>query len=185
MPCPFPTQYAGMLFELQASAQNALSLEQEIIGGFRVADRYWKALQGQIINYRFPSPEEEILFFKTCKPRFTAEIHYYNLCYCALLFQPDEPPALRRFWCAEKGRLQRFIALNGAFYGYLKEGRTDKDAEYFLRSNRRWQNSEKINVYDDDPRALTSKDPLVASLLALEKYSRFAQVQLQQLEQER
>jgi len=138
-------------------------------------------LQKRVCNYRFASPQTEIVFFKTCKPLFTAEILYHNYAYCALLFQPVQTREALSFWTREKERLQVFIRRNQGFYDYLTEGEGHLDHLYFLREHLTGTSFASAKVYDNDPRALTNKDPFVATLLALEKYQAFADACLSQL----
>lgn len=146
---------------------------------FHVADRYWSTLRNEVAEYQFKTPEEEIAFFKTIKPKFTSEIEYYSLVYHMSIHLPHDPVKLEYAWAREAGRLRKFIRKNRAFYNYCTSGCTSIDSQYFIRKNNDLSTFTQVKVYDADCRAATSHDSLVASILALERYHRYAEEQLQ------
>lgn len=173
--------YARMCRDFHACAQKELPWQQEVESCFRIAEGYWTELQQRTCTYRFATTEQEIAFFKHGKPLFTAEIMYYTLCYNAFLFQPLHAAETLTFWRREHERLQRFIDDNRRFYQYYKEGQTHLDTGYFLRKNFKPQNSLYAKVYDAEPAACTNKDPLVATIQALERYAGFTRGVILQL----
>lgn len=170
--------YRRLQRELQACQQSGLSREKQIEHSFRIASCYWRILQKRVCGYQFPTPEAEIHFFKSIKPLFTAEISYHNFCYAALLFQPCLPAEAVLFWQWEQKRLDRAIRQDHVFYHYLKEGKSCLDDNYFLRRHLADETLAAAKVFDNEPCALTCKDPLVATFMALERYQTFAESQL-------
>lgn len=104
---------------------------------------------------------EEIKFFKKIKPPFHAEHIFYRFRYHAALYQAEEtdPARLQQFISRELLRLDRFININRAFYTYYKQDLTYHDKLWFTRQ--------------PGLPGRSSHDPLIAWLLAHEKYNRY------------
>lgn len=150
---------------------------------FQTAILYWGRIRESLTDFKFENCQEEITFFKTVKPLFTSEIDYYNLIYHSLLFQPDMIHFYQQeiFWKREPLRLERFIEENMDFYSYYKNGGTEMDKLYFLREANQTGNGKAFKDYDNEQTA-TSHDPLIATILALERYHAYVQEQLVKLQ---
>jgi hypothetical protein len=138
---------------------------------FMTALAHWEHLKENIKKHEFDSDQEEIIFFKTIKPRFTGLVEYYNQCYQALLFLPDSGPAAALyFWKMELRRIQRSFELHAEFIQYYEQGNTDLDETYFLRVYSDLSNFEKARVYDLDEQTASSHDWLISKLIGLRMY---------------
>jgi RteC protein len=172
--------YARMIEEIGERRMPAALPLVVAEAGFQIAAKYWMILQDELANYCFPCESEEIHFFKTLKPRFTAEMEFYSLAFHISLPLPPDPVIRRYFYKMESARLRKFIECNWKFYHYYKSGATSHDKEYFTRDNSDLSHLPAARVYDADSRTSTSHDGLVASILALERYDRYVEEQIRE-----
>ena len=144
---------------------------------FEVAGQYWQKLKHRLVGYHFPSEAEEIYFFKTVKPLFTSAIEYYGLLAHSQLFKDSGPDgdSLKKFYCREIQRLDKFKEANHDFYVYYTSGANHNDAAWFTRANNDGGNFLKAKPHDLDCNSATRYDYLVSTLIALEKYAVFLQ----------
>jgi hypothetical protein len=162
------TLYEKMLQEMEACSGLRPHTMAEIECCFNLAQKFWSWVQSDIENHSFLSKKEEIEFYKTVRPLFKSQIEYYNLLYQSEIFKPhDEPGAMKEFWIKEQQKLNRFIQDHSVFYIYHKNGATNRDEEYFLSGAA--ENEFGKTVYTDD---------LIATLLALERYAKYSQNEL-------
>lgn len=140
---------------------------------FLIAGKYWSQLRAISANYRFLSPQEEIIFFKMIKPLFTYELEFYCLLYHTVLFCPAEAHQERKFWEREAQRLYDFKKKNREFVDYYCSGRTEMDARYFMRMGATEAPQPEPELLDADPGSRSSHDHLVSRLWALERYNQY------------
>ena len=144
---------------------------------------YWARVQELVKKNGFPTPAEEIFFFREVKPRFTGLIEYYTRRYHSLLFLPaDDKSDQGRFWKWELRKIERFFENHAGFCRYMQEGATDKDEEYFLRAANTGTRFFQPKAHDLDPETLTSHDPLLTMMIAMELYREFIQDEVKKLE---
>jgi hypothetical protein len=150
--------YESLLQEIALHKLRATCPLKEIEHCFMLCDQYCSLVDTYGMTV-FDHIAEEIFFFKKIKPRFHAEVIYYRFCYHAALYkaQESDPVRLQQFISRELLRLERFIEANRIFYTYYKQGLTDHDTSWFTRQ-------------PDHPER-SRHDPLIASLLAHEKYN--------------
>lgn len=170
----FEELYDSLLKELGVMRERYRHPRQQVEHCFLTCNRYYSILRYEVAFHTFANEEEEIFFFKHCKPLFVAEMEYYSLYYHALLFKEEvhDFVRLRQFWSREALRFPKFQAEQKDFYKYYKSGRTDKDRIYFTRAT-----VNEFASYDLDASVATTHDPFVSTLLALERYDKFVQEQ--------
>jgi len=118
---------------------------------FQIAYAYWTMLAAS----RGKGTQEIIELNKRIKPRFLAEMRYFELCYYASVFRPSGGIAdLKEFWIRESNRVLRHSDEHDAFYEYYREGATHRDAEFFA----------------GDPEDADRYIRILADFLALERY---------------
>lgn len=167
--------YDRMQTDLALCRKKGLGFRKELECCFQIADRYWAILKQELISYAFPSKEEEIRFFKKIKPLFTSEVEYCRLCYHAELFLADTTVDDQiKFLERETQRLHRFIQDNPEFHDCYRKECTAHDERWYRRDEGEGPIGEHYLRYDREEWATTSHDPLVAALLALERYHGFA-----------
>jgi RteC protein len=172
--------FALLRDDVAACRQNGGPLPREIECCFAVVNRYWMILRDEAKDYFFRDVEEEIVFFKNCKPLFTTEIHFYGLYYHAELFRLqclDDPEELKNFLVAESLRLGKFKTANEPFYHYYKQGRKDLDQLWFTKCTRQ-EDPAKDWVTGKQQAVASSHDHLVSSLLSLERYHEYITTQI-------
>jgi len=156
--------YRSLLRDIDDCRQKYSCLQKQIEHSFAICNQYLAIVRQEAESYIFKTPADEIYFFRQIKPLFTAEVEYYSFYYHAQLFKAEvsDPVKVEQFWIREATRLEKFIAENRDFYEYYKQSRTDKDAECFTRN----KNTD------------TNYDPLVSTLLALERYHEYVQTEM-------
>lgn len=163
-----------MQLDLDYAIQNNNHVKGQIESCYEISDRYWTTAKQKLIKFEFHSKQEEIFFFKKIKPAFTSEIEYFKLLYnLEVVITSDKQ--IDKFLLLERKRLQRFINHNSDFYAYYKDDRSDLDETYFLRANNKSNHKSNLRPYDNEKRARTSHDHLVAAIKALEKYEKYLQ----------
>jgi hypothetical protein len=160
--------YESMLKEMDSCRKLRPHSMAEIECSFNLAQKYWEQIQAKIEEPGFLSVRDEIEFYKSVKPMFKSQIEYCNLLYQSEIFKPKENPGeMKEFWIREQHKLNRFIRDNEDFYVYHKSGATDRDEKIFLSG--RPEDEDGKAIYPDD---------LIATLLALERYSQYVQTEL-------
>jgi len=174
--------YRQLLAALASCEEGTASEIEKVELSFKFSLDYWSKLQKYIKQNGFSSPAEEIHFFKKTKPRFTSHIEYYTCRYHALLFMPaDDPLELIRFWRWEMRKTEKFFEANEAFCKYMREGATDRDSAYFLRSGDYGGQVIPGRIHDIDPMTATPGDHLVTMIGAYEMYQLYIRAEMQKL----
>jgi hypothetical protein len=102
-------------------------------------DPLWRLLQATAIakRYRHRLPLagvhlNPVAYFKEHLPPFEAEVQYYELRYEAERCRPEDADrSWAAFWLQEMSRMTQLIDAHPELYGYFRDGRTDRDLEYF------------------------------------------------------
>jgi len=163
--------YELMVIDLKKILESDLPEKQKMEDCFRAAIGHWNEIKVLIKSEGFSSDEGEIHFFKNIKPRFTAEIEYYTLCYHALQFLPDGDNTIKAaFWSGELSRLEKFFSVYHDFISYCQEARSDKDNLYFLRRNTEENGLAPARVFDMDAETTTVHSSLLSILIGYTKY---------------
>jgi hypothetical protein len=172
--------YAAMLKEVHSLKMKGLPSKEEVEACFHIGVSYRDKLELAADGYIFSSIKDEIDFFKRVKPLFIGEIEFYRLVYCSELFRPIDlaEEELRDFWLKEGSRLRTFCKENLGFYRYYRSDHTYLDEQLFLRKNCNGEFLPETKLYKKSCKDSSTPDHLVGNLLALERYSRYAQEQI-------
>jgi hypothetical protein len=162
--------YRHMQMELQQSASCYPCMLQKTEHGFAIVYRHWHQVKQKLIGYHFTNEGQEIEFFKNLKPLFTSEIEYYALLYHSLLFEPSDGQPAIDFWKREHERLQKFENENRHFLSCYVDAHCPMLPFYFLRKCCLPLIPVELKLYDDGTSS-TNGDGLVATWLALKKYT--------------
>jgi hypothetical protein len=165
--------YNDLVRDIHAILQTNSTEKEKMESCFRTGIDHWNKLKEKIKREGFATEEEEIHFFKNVKPRFTGEIEYYTQRYHAILFLPEDKKSQIDFWQGELSRLDKFFGSYHEFFHYYYSKKTDKDQQYFLRSNSDGSNVARANVFDLDPETSTSHDWLLTNMIGYEKYKKY------------
>jgi len=169
-------EYHQQLLAAFQSHEDTSRTEMEMIEAcFKASLDHWGKVCKWVKDNGFGDVYDEIRFFREIKPSFTSYIEYYTFRYHVLLFAPiGDPLELKRFWRWEERKMQRFFEDNAEFCRYMREGNTQFDREYFLRTTDLNGNLRSPDlVHDLDLDLVSPKDPLVTVMRAYELYGRY------------
>ena len=100
---------------------------------FEICNNAVLMLCEKIKEKRFRSKKQEILFFRSVKPRFVSLQQYYVLLYNHIMFIPDEEEEKVKYLERSLQKLERHMAEQHWFYLYFQSGSSHLDHKYFLR----------------------------------------------------
>ena len=126
-----------------------------------------KELKDFTLKYKFKNEDEEILFFKTIKPRFTSKIIYFNNIHKLESRIPlGSNEIIREFWDKQLAKLQSKFQDNSDFYYYFRSEHIFMDKIIFVRGNANIQYNLHSFYYEMDERFSTTHDFKVAGIIA-------------------
>ena len=134
----FPKFYDDLHLELNDALAGILADEQDpvkmLTAAMQEIGRTLDVLRTQVLSVPFSSPEMEICFFKTVKPKFYAlKIYHFEL-YGLLMNCPvGTKDMLIDYYKQELQIVSRFFSLHAGPYTYFRTGRTELDRLYFVR----------------------------------------------------
>lgn len=139
-----------------------------------------EVLREKIMSYDFPSPEEEIYFFKVLKPRFVSKLIYYNEIFKIEIKRPyGGQKALRDYYREKLVSLKRYFDDHQNFYSYHRTGSTHLDHKYFLRHQHDFRLLPSSHFFVMDSKSSTSHGYILAEVLANKQIELFLEKQLQ------
>ena len=128
------------------------------------------SLKAEINRSDFPSPEDEIYFFKEVKPAFYGHLIYYMKLFN---LETGRPTGDSKLWkpCLSRvlERIQYFFDNNVEFYQYYRSGERYLDAIYFTRESGKLFLKLDDFYFNYDPSFSTPHDLKIAKILANEK----------------
>jgi hypothetical protein len=163
----FEKLYQEMLTAIEACKKNAPDRRTEIECSFQISCNYWARVEQEMMDGNFGGLNEEIRFYKTIKPLFTASISYYNFVYQAELLKPDDATMIKEFWIKESARPGRFLLEHEKYTEYYQSGRTDNDELFFLETEEERRDAKRM-----------SYDEWLGNWLALQRYAEYINKQL-------
>ncbi|WP_316805333.1 RteC domain-containing protein [Pedobacter nototheniae] len=136
----------------------------------KTANHFMNALQSLVLTGSFVDQQEEILFFKTVKPKFRSlQIYYLTLQDITFKKPKGCKKILKKFYNDEIQKICSFHCYNQNLLNYYYSGATEMDEQLFLRKveeHPHWLLKPKL---ERDERFSTPADYLVAKILAMEK----------------
>lgn len=123
------TKYQAIFDELQNELELLISSNENPAlhaeDAIKMIDSDVCLVNDLICSYEFPTKEEEILFFKTTKPKYLSLLLYYNCIYKLESSKPDcSKRELKKYLTAQRMVLSCFADENREFYKYYKTGST-------------------------------------------------------------
>ncbi|RLJ77363.1 RteC protein [Pedobacter alluvionis] len=144
---------------------------------------YLMSLKEKILDYSFESLDEEILFFKEIKPKFSSLLIFYS---AVEKIEMDKPEGglshLKGYYENELKAIKRFFDANRQIYSYYRSEDDYLDPQLFVRGvidPPRWMC--KIRV-DQDERFSTAGDYMFARIMANEQIARYLESAISGLE---
>jgi RteC protein. len=130
------TLYEEMQASLQELSMGVYSFVQRAERSFQIAESHLLKLREYILEYTFEDNEEEILFFKSIKPRFHKELLYWAEVVRIETGRPTrEDGNAKRHTKNLLKEIQGHIVRNHFLYEYYKLGRTHMDEILYLRNS--------------------------------------------------
>ncbi|TKB98470.1 RteC domain-containing protein [Pedobacter cryotolerans] len=149
----------------------------------KITNHFMEALQSLVLEGNFSDQQEEIMFFKTVKPKFRSLQIYYLTLQEIILRKPSGcKKILVKFYTDEIRKICVFRCTNQQLINYYHSGATDMDALLFLRKvevHPHWLLRPRL---ERDERFSTPADYLVAKFIATEKIQTFLCAELAKLE---
>jgi hypothetical protein len=165
-------KYTALQQQIQSRESQSPDEIKWIEWGFGVTLHTWLNIEKMIEDYQFMDHEEEVCFYKTQKPRFTALIDYFSLLYKSALFQPEDRTEREAYWISE---LETCLEIMSRFKTACLPYEQQQPSEiYFLRHNNQQSLTFGITLNQFDL-TNTSCSSLLGRLIALKKYKKFIQ----------
>lgn len=167
--------FTDEVYKSMVSALNKINAESENL--LQQAERSYRAVKNALqkissfmAGYTFSKPEEEILFFKTIKPKFLRELIFFAELYHLEAGKPAaERKAQEHFIKETMIQIRLYFERNQDFYNYYRSGKTHLDHVYFLRNQQDFDQPPEYAA-DQDPSGFSTYYSFKLSrLLALEQ----------------
>lgn len=156
------TEIESIGFDNDITMDDALQMIEYIIP-------LYDQLRKCIIDYTFPSIEDEIYFFKELKPNILGRYLYFNKVYRIESQCPSgSNEVIKEYLNKELGGLTYFFHRNLDLYQYYRSKSTIYDAYYFVRGKADIRLCCDSFQCDRDPMFSTGYDYKVAKILANE-----------------
>lgn len=129
----------------------------------------YEKLRTTYINQK-TTQEEEIDFFKNCKPKLTSQIIYFNEMFKIECNKPvASKKTIRKYYNTQLKKREQFFEDNAEFYRYYRKGNQYLDDKFFLRNQQDSKLAMDSFYFQIDKLFATSHDYKVAQVLANEK----------------
>lgn len=127
--------YLQMRDELDAASAAEKCGVKGLIVNIPIIRKYLKLLRELALKHPFESPEEEIRFFKTIKPKFYQWLIYYVELYTVHTSRPMESgEALLHHYTDQLKYYRRSLHQYEFYYQYYKMAAVELDHQYFMRN---------------------------------------------------
>ncbi|GAA6765719.1 RteC domain-containing protein [Flavobacterium sp. CGRL1] len=125
-----------------------------------------------VLNEGFKNEAEEIEFFRSIKPLILGKLIYYNKVFRIETICPVKDGQIyQKFFMNQLRQLKtqfKECVLESYFYRYYRSGRTDRDAEYFIRGKINYSDGLNSYVFEIDHQFSTYYDFQMARIIANE-----------------
>lgn len=177
------TIFEELLATIEQLEQDKMAEAFDPVAYLKTINCFMDKLQSMVIESSFDNDLEEILFFKTLKPKFRClQIYYLALQNINLKLPKGGNKILKKFYAEEMQKIGYFRCANRHLLNYYYSGANDMDAQLFLRrvnEHPHWLLKLKL---DRDERFSTPADYLVAKIMAMDKLEAFLIEEISKLE---
>lgn len=151
--------------------------------GIQASITVLEKLKTKFISYVFQDKQQEIDFFRNCKPQLASKLIYYNEIYTIASNKPiGSKKAIRNYYRNELDKLEVFFNENLEFYRYYRTGNQALDNKYFLRGKYDVKLTLDSFYFQADQRFSTSHDYKVAKILANDAIKVFLESEIVKLD---
>lgn len=126
--------YDNLVRGVEECEKKHTDFRQHIECCFHVCESASLLVDKQLLSAGFKDEEDEIVFFKHIRPKFTSLVEFYSIVYRAELFLPETHADRIEFWKNELQRAELFLDAHRDLHEYIKDEETFRDQEFFLRS---------------------------------------------------
>ena len=128
--------------------------------------------------YKFKSKAEEIQFFKSIKPQWTATLIFYREIYNIESSRPiASSRQIKKYYKKERHKLNTYFKENKEFYTYYRTENTFLDRQYFLRKHKDAKDS-LVGREEGESNFSTAQDQKVARIIANDRLLEYIQSKL-------
>ena len=136
--------------------------------------KYLFEIKTYILEKGFESMEDEILFFKTIKPKFTSKLIYFKKVRNLESRKPlGSKRIIREYLDNELNKLHNYFTENMEFYNYYRQGTDFIDDKIFTRNNSDINYNLEYFYFELDHRFATTHDYKVAAIIGNEIYQKY------------
>lgn len=141
-----------------------------------------RILKNHILEEQFKIIEDEIMFFKNIKPKFTSKMIYFKKIRKLEALKPlGGKKTQREYYDNELFKLNSYFSENREFYNYYRLGSDFLDNKLFIRFNGEIQYNLETFYYELDERFSTTHDFKVATIMANELFMRHLENKIRNL----
>ncbi|MDL2213700.1 RteC domain-containing protein [Bacteroides sp. OttesenSCG-928-D19] len=142
----------------------------------------FEELKALVSRYEFPTPEEEITFFKYTKPMLFSKLIYLRKIYYLEIKRPiSNFTTIKAYLEKEHEQINGFCNKNVEFIQYYRSGQSCFDEYYFLRGRHEMGLNLESFYFERDPNFSTNFDFKVAKLLANDMLAAYLNCELAKL----
>ena len=154
----------GKIFSINSGSKTVF---EEIETGILYCKKSISKLKKKFLSLDPLTPEQESLFFKSIKPVPTGYMIYFlNLADFEINRPQNSAKKVKKYIQEKITRYQAYFIEHKTFYQYLERKRTDRDAEYFIRSKGLIKFHPDALTYCMDQNFSTSHDFIAAKIFA-------------------
>lgn len=170
------------LFEIKLEIESELNIidteEAEIISkskrSITLLQCHLIKLKRQISGYKFPSPDEEIMFFKEIKPTIFGKMIFFCKVFKIEVRRPTGSIKTQlKYLQNELNKIEAFFFDNIDFYSYIRNNMTDFDDKYFIRGKLDHRLYVDFCVCDEPNDFSTSHDYKLSQIIAFELLNQY------------
>jgi len=127
-----------------------------------------------VLEKGFDSTEDEILFFKTIKPKFTSKLIYFKKVRNLESRKPlGSRRIIREYLDSELNKLNNYFTENMEFYNYYRMGNNFLDPKIFTRNNTEISYNLEYFYFELDHRFATTHDYKVRAIIGNEIFQNY------------
>lgn len=167
---------------IQASESELYDVVQNIPTMVLMMEKTFEELKALVVEYEFPTREEEILFFKETKPKLFSKLIYLRKIYYLEVNRPfSNYTTIRNHLEREHEQINEFCRKNAEFIQYYRSGQTCFDEFYFLRGRYDMNLNLESFYFERDPKFSTNFDFKAAKLIASDMLAAYLNCELSKL----
>ena len=165
-------------------AEKGLSVQQLAERNIKIVYSYLVKLKEIALSTPFISDQEEIIFFKSIKPRFHSQlIYYFKVLQVILRWPPTGREGVTLFLHYQLEKLTHFFNKHLSLYEYYRSEATFLDTLFFTRGRTELLTEVDAFGVDTDPQFTTGYDFIIAKMKGYELLRQYLETELEKLQQ--